>query len=431
MEPGSRKQVFAWAMYDWANSAFATTVMAGFFPLFFKQFWSAGTDTAISTARLGLANSLAGIVVALAAPVLGAIADRSNAKKRFLVTLAFLGIAATLSLSFVSKGHWAAASILYALAFIGFAGGNVFYDSLLKTVAGKNDTDSVSALGFSFGYLGGGILFAFNVWMSLKPQMFGLSGPAHAVRLSFLSVGTWWAVFTLPLMIVVQEGAARPGHRRPGMVGEGLRQLVRTFHEVRHLKAIFLFLTAYWLYIDGVDTIIVMAVDYGLSLGFHQEDLIVALLITQFVGFPCAMIFGRLAGLMGTKRSLLLAIAVYLFVTIWAAFIRTRVEFYVMAVLIGTVQGGVQALSRSFYARLIPADKAAQYFGFYNMLGKFAAIIGPVMVGATAVLSRSLGAGPELAPRLSIASIMILFLAGGALLVFVDEKQGMQEAEFL
>jgi len=172
-------------------------------------------------------------------------------------------------------------------------------------------------------------------------------------------------------------------------------------------------------------------VDYGLSLGFRQEDLIVALLITQFVGFPCAMIFGRLAGLMGTKRSILLAIAVYLFVTIWAAFIQTRVEFYVMAVLIGTVQGGAQALSRSFYARLIPVDKAAQYFGFYNMLGKFAAIIGPVMVGATAVLSRSLGAGPDLAPRLSIASITILFLAGGVLLVFVDEKKGMQEAEFL
>ncbi|MEN6447966.1 MAG: MFS transporter [Syntrophaceae bacterium] len=431
MEPGSRKQVFAWAMYDWANSAFATTVMAGFFPIFFKQFWSAGTDTAISTARLGLANSLAGIVVALAAPVLGAIADRSGAKKRFLVTLAFLGIAATLSLSFVSKGHWAAASILYALSFIGFAGGNVFYDSLLKTVAGKNDTDSVSALGFSLGYLGGGILFALNVWMTLKPQMFGLAGPADAVRLSFLTVGTWWAVFTLPLMIVVREDSARQGPRRPGMVGEGLRQLVRTFHEVRHLKAIFLFLSAYWLYIDGVDTIIVMAVDYGLSLGFHQEDLIVALLITQFVGFPCAMIFGRLAGLMGTKRSILLAITVYLFVTIWAAFIRTRAEFYVMAVLIGTVQGGVQALSRSFYARLIPVDKAAQYFGFYNMLGKFAAIIGPVMVGATAVLSRSLGAGAGLAPRLSIASIMILFLAGGVLLVFVDEKKGMQEAEFL
>jgi UMF1 family MFS transporter len=205
----------------------------------------------------------------------------------------------------------------------------------------------------------------------------------------------------------------------------------RTFSEVRHLKVISVFLLAYWLYIDGVDTIIVMAVDYGLSLGFRQEDLITALLLVQFVGFPCAIAFGRIAGRIGTRQSILLGIGVYLFVTVWGAFISSRLEFYIMAALIGMVQGGVQALSRSFYAKLIPKEKAAQYFGFYNMLGKFATIIGPVLVGATAVLSRSLGASSQLAPRLSIASIVLLFLSGGALLLFVDEKKGAQETTYL
>jgi UMF1 family MFS transporter len=200
---------------------------------------------------------------------------------------------------------------------------------------------------------------------------------------------------------------------------------------VRGLKTISLFLLAYWLYIDGVDTIIVMAVDYGLSLGFRQEDLILALLLVQFVGFPCAIAFGRIADRIGTKRSILLGIGIYLFVTVWGAFIRNRTEFYIMAVLIGMVQGGVQALSRSFFAKIIPEDKAAQYFGFYNMLGKFAAIIGPLLVGTTVMLARSLGASPDLSPRISISSIAILFITGGIVLLFVDEQRGKQEAGFL
>ena len=212
-------------------------------------------------------------------------------------------------------------------------------------------------------------------------------------------------------------------------MSKGFHQLCQTFSEVRKLKTISLFLIAYWLYIDGVDTIIVMAVDYGLSLGFRQEDLILALLLVQFVGFPCAIAFGRIADRIGTKPSILLGICVYLFVTVWGALIRNRTEFYIMAVLIGLVQGGVQALSRSFFAKIIPEDKTAQYFGFYNMLGKFAAIIGPILVGATVMLARSLGASPDLSPRISISSIAILFIAGGIVLLLVDEEKGKQGGE--
>jgi UMF1 family MFS transporter len=324
-----------------------------------------------------------------------------------------------------------AATVLYALALTGFSGGNVFYDSLLKTVASESRMDSVSSLGYALGYLGGGLLFAMNVLIVLKPALFGLGNPAEAVRLSFITVGLWWALFSIPLALFVDEGHTWERKRVGRMISEGFHQLIRTFSEVRSMKTISLFLLAYWLYIDGVDTIIVMAVDYGLSLGFKSEDLIYALQIVQLVGFPCAIAFGRMAGRLGTKRSILLGICIYLGVILWAAFIRNRTEFYIMAALIGMVQGGVQALSRSFFAKIIPADKAAQYFGFYNMLGKFAAIIGPILVGTTVVLSRSSGMSPDVSSRLSISSVAILFIAGGIVILKVDEKKGKQEAEYL
>jgi len=424
-----KKSVISWALYDWANSAFATTVIAGFFPLFFKQYWSAGVDTAVSTARLGLANSLAGVVIALGAPVLGAIADRGTSRKRFLIFFALMGMVATSAMALISAGAWVSAVWLYVIASIGFSGGNVFYDSLLPGVAPKNREHFVSALGFALGYLGGGVLFALNVWMTLRPSFFGFADSAQAVRFSFLSVGIWWALFAVPLMMFVREPSA-PGKaaRGAGMVREGIKQLGHTFREIRHLRVIFLFLAAYWLYIDGVDTIIRMAVDYGLSLGFQAGDLILALLITQFVGFPCAVAFGLLGQKIGAKRAILAAIGVYLFVSVWGAFIQSKAEFYALAIIIGFVQGGVQALSRSFYSRIIPKDRSAEYFGFYNMLGKFAAIVGPVLVGLTGLLARSMGAGGTLASRLSIVSLAVLFLSGGILLLFVDEEEGRREA---
>lgn len=431
MQIDDRKAIFGWAMYDWANSAFATTIMAGFFPLFFNQFWSIGVDTTVSTARLGLANSIAGIAVALCAPLLGSIADKGTSKKKFLLFFAYMGVVMTSSLFMVSKGNWPLAVMLYAFAAIGFSGGNIFYDSLITAVASEKKMDFVSALGYSLGYLGGGVLFAINVWMTLSPKTFGFSGAGEAVKFSFLSVGIWWAIFSIPFIIFVKEPGDGGVMGCVNTVKAGLTQLKETFREIRHLRTVFMFLGAYWLYIDGVDTIVRMAVDYGISLGFESNDLIIALLITQFVGFPSAIGFGYLGGKIGARRAIFIAIAVYLFVSIWGAFMKSKDEFYILAVIIGLVQGGIQALSRSYYAKIIPINKSAEYFGFYNMLGKFAAVIGPVLMGGVGLLVRSMGYTSNVATRASIVSLSLFFIAGGTLFYFVNEKRGREEAKYL
>ncbi len=420
-----KRRVLAWAFYDWANSAFATTVMAGFFPVFFKQYWSTQLEVTESTFLLGAANSVASIVVVLLAPVLGAIADRGAAKMRFLVFFAAMGIVMTGALYLVGQGAWAMALTLYGLAILGFSGSIVFYDSLLVEVAEEPQFDWVSAFGFALGYLGGGILFAFDVLMTLFPHWFGLSGAAEAVRLSFLTVAVWWAVFSIPVLLFVREspraGRAAGGWRQA--VRGGFAQLAGTFKRIRQLRITFLFLVAYWLYIDGVDTIVRMAVDYGLSLGFEANGLMLALLITQFVGFPAALLFGRLGQRRGPRQGIMLAIFVYLLVILWAYQMQESWEFYALAVAVGLVQGGIQSLSRSLYARLIPRDKAGEFFGFYNMLGKFAAVLGPLLMGWVGVLSGS--------PRSAILSVAVLFIAGAALLALVDERAGQKLARSL
>ncbi len=420
------RSVWGWAFYDFANSAFATTVMSGFFPVFFKSWCSQGTEAVVSTARLGIANALAGILLAFSAPFLGAVADRRGGRKRFLAAFMVLGVLATCCLSLVPAGLWTAAAMLYILAVLGFTGGNIFYDALLPVVAPERRYDLVSSMGFSLGYLGGGILFALNLWMVLSPGTFGLAGAGAAVQVSFLTVGVWWFLFSLPLFRFVQEEAPAAGTGRPAL-REAFRQVAGTLRNLRRHRTVFLFLGAYWCYMDGVDTIIRMAVDYGLSIGLEAKDLLLSLLVTQFVGFPAALGFGFLAGKTGTKRALLLAIAVYLVVSVWGTFIETRTEFLALAATVGLVQGGVQALSRSLFGRLIPPGRAGEYFGFYNLTGKFSVILGPLLVGLTGQLARSLGAEGPLASRFGISAVVLLFLAGGALLCFVDENRGRQE----
>ena len=439
----NKKAIWGWALYDWANSAFATTVMAGFFPLFFKQYWSYGADINVSTAQLGFGNSIASLIVALMAPILGAIADKGSAKKKFLVFFAYLGVLMTAALFLVQEGQWLWAIFVYAMGIIGFSGANVFYDSLLPSIAGEKKIDYVSGLGFSMGYLGGGLLFLINVLMTQMPQKFGLPDLATAVRVSFLSVALWWGLFTLFAIFWVPEKKVSAAEENTGsMVADGFRQFIGTFKKIRHLKVVFLFLLAYWFYIDGVDTIIRMAVDYGLSLGFEPKHLIRALLIVQFVGFPAALIFGILGERWGVRKSIYLAIAIYMGVTVWGTMMTDNREFYILAVVIGLVQGGIQALSRSYYSRLIPKNKAAEYYGFYNMLGKFAVILGPVLMGLVGLIVKRIFMPPsptpeqmtaigQLASRWGIGSILILFIIGGILFYFVDEEKGRQQAALL
>lgn len=370
-----------------------------------------------STFQLGVGNAIASLAIVLTAPLLGAIADCGGLRRRFLLLFAATGIVATAALYGVGEGEWLAALVLFVTATIGFMGANIFYDALLLAVAKEEQWDFVSALGYALGYLGGGLLFGVNVAMTLSPESFGLASASEAVRLSFITVAIWWAVFSLPLFLWVKETPVTHSKSAWGIVRTGYVQLVDTFQHLRQMPMVVLFLVAYWLYIDGVDTIVRMAVDYGLSIGLQQTDLIIALLITQFVGLPSTIVFGFLAQRLGAdgegaKKGILLALAVYVLATLGAFFMDSSAEFYALAVTIGLVQGGVQALSRSYYARLIPTDKSAEFFGFYNMLGKFAAVLGPLMVGMVSLASGS--------HRWGMLSIVLLFLLGGWLLTKVD-----------
>jgi UMF1 family MFS transporter len=403
------RPALSWALYDWANSAFATTVMAGFFPVFFKQFWSAGADATVTTGRLGFANSTAGLIIALLAPLLGAMADRGGRRKQMLFAFTLLGAASTFALFFLAQGQWLAAALLFTAGTIGFNGGVVFNDALLLDVAEPAEYDRVSALGYAMGYLGGGVLFAINVMMVMKPGLFGLADASAAVRWAFVSVAVWWLLFSLPLMRFVRE---QPPRANTGNVLlAGWRELAATARDVFKRPPLWQFLVAYWLYIDGVNTIIKMAVDYGMSLGLASSDLLGALLLTQFVAFPASLAFGWLGKRVGPRAGILLGLAVYVTLTIWAYFLNSAFEFYLMAATLGLVQGGVQSLSRSMFGRLVPEGKSAEYFGFYNMVGKFGTVIGPALMGSVALLTGS--------TRLSILALLVLFVGGGVLLLRV------------
>jgi UMF1 family MFS transporter len=414
--PLTQKSVVSWAFYDWANSAFATTVMAGFFPLYFKQYWNAGVEATESTFRLGLANSTASLIVALLAPLIGAIADKSGARVKLLALFTVLGAAMTAAMYLVAQGDWVAATFLYIAASLGFWGGNQFYDALLVDVAEERDYDLVSGFGYSLGYLGGGVLFAINVLMVTQPALFGIEDASTAVRLSFVTVGVWWLVFTVPLLLFVRESrVAQPLPFGPA-IAAGWRELKSTILHLRGDRTLLWFLLAYWFYIDGVNTIIKMAVDYGLSLGLEQASLIAALLLVQFVGFPAALAFGWLGKRIGPRAGIFIGIGVYTGVALYAYFLDSEIEFFALAIVIGLVQGGVQSLSRSLYGRLVPEGKSGEFFGFYNLMGKAAAILGPLLTGIVAVLTND--------SRLAIVSISILFVLGALFLrnVKLDEN---------
>ncbi|HNT91682.1 MAG TPA: MFS transporter [Smithellaceae bacterium] len=416
-----KKSVISWAMYDWANSAFATTVMAGFFPIFFKEYWADPNLPQQSTFYLGMANSLASIIVAALAPFLGAVADRGSAKKKFLFFFAFLGVVMTGSLYMVAQGHWMQAVIFYVAATVGFSGGNIFYDSLITGVSSEKKMDFTSTLGFGLGYIGGGLLFLLNVLMFQFPAFFGISGKVMAIKLSFLSVAIWWAVFSIPLFLFVKEPKAEKGVPFFHAVVEGWQQLIGTLRDIRHLKVVGLFLLAYWFYIDGVDTIIRMAVDYGKSLGFDSGALIAALLMVQFIAFPAAILYGLFSMRIGTKKAIMIAICAYTLITVLAFFMTQKWHFFTLAACIGLFQGGIQALSRSLFTQIIPANKSAQFFGFFNMLGKFAVVFGPVMMGVITILTENV--------RYGILSVTVLFVAGGFLLSRVNIEEGKRVAK--
>ena len=418
MEPTSKKltkSTWSWALYDWANSAFATTVMAGFFPIFFKSYWASDLSDAESTFAIGSVNSLVGLLIAFSAPVLGAFADAGDSKRKFLFSFAFLGIIATGYLFFIPESSWKLAVIFYGLGVIGFSGGNIFYDSLLVAVSKEKERNRASALGFSLGYLGGGILFLINVIMFLYPNQFGLENQIEAVLWSFVSVAVWWLIFSLPLYLNVKEPIQNPNKKQINtIISDAFGNLLNTARSIKKFKSAVIFLLAYFLYMDGVDTIIRMATSYGSDIGLSATSMIQALLLTQFIGFPATLVFGHYADKFGYKYSLSFAIIVYIIVVLFSSQMDTALEFYMVASVIGLVQGGVQAISRSFFSTLIPENKAAEFFGFYNFIGKSSVFLGPFMVSGIALITGS--------PSYGILSLLILFIPGLILLWLVPEK---------
>ncbi len=410
-----KKDTVAWALYDWGNSAFAATVMVVFFPVFFKQYWSADVSATESTFWLGMTNGVASFLLAIMAPLLGTLGDRGGSRLKFLLGFTVLGVVATAGLGLVAQGQWQWAAVLFALGSMGFWGGIIFYDSLLIDVAPRDRLDTVSGMGYAVGYLGGGILLAINVWMTLDPGFFGFADTTAAVKASFISAAVWWAVFAIPIFLFVRERGAPPGDPARSTLRQSFAELAATVREVRKYRAIVFFLLAYWMYIDGVNTIQKMAVDYGLAIGLESSSLITAILMVQFIGFPAALLFGWIGQRISPVVGIFICIAVYTGVTIYGTLLDTEREFFIMAAATGCVQGGIQSLSRSYYGSLIPPDRTGEFFGFYNMMSKFAAVLGPFLMGITALVTGN--------SRTAILSIVILFIAGGAMLV-VAARQG-------
>ena len=410
------KEVISWAFYDWANSAFATTVIAGFFPIFFKSFWANSLSDTESTALLGLANSLSGFFILIFAPFLGALADITFRKKYMLVFFMLIGAGSTASFFFIYEGYWMIAMIAYILASIGFSGGNIFYDSLIIDVSNDQSRNQVSAFGYAMGYLGGGILFVVNVLMYLQPNIFGLASEIDAVLFSFLSVAIWWSIFTLPLIKFVKE---RKGEitslSLTSTVKNSFFRVINTFKEIRQYKNLFYFLVAYWLYMDGIDTVVRMALAFGSDIGLASSELIVALIITQFIGFPSTIFFGLLAERFGLKILLYIGIGIYILICFGGLVISTIFGFYLLAGVIGLVQGGVQSVSRAVFSKMVPDGKDSEFFGFYNLVGKSAVIFGPMMMGLVSYLFSD--------PRAGIISLLILFIPGLLVLRMVEIKE--------
>ena len=380
-------------MYDWANSAYATIVLAGFFPIIYAEYFAVTIDSSERTLYLGISNSIASLLLILLAPLFGLLADRFNKKKLFLSIFALISIVSTLLLSFVSTNSYIIASILFSISLLGFMMSNVFYDSMLIDFK-SNQFNKISSFGYAFGYLGGGIAFVLALFFLYYAGQSKLELIASK-KIVFIFTSIWWALFMLPLILFWKDDDKN---------NTSNFSILESFKELFSNKKVFYFLIAYWVYIDGVDTIIRMAVNYGLTIGFSSNDLLLALLVTQFVSFPGTLIILKISDLFSIEKAIVFCLLVYLGITYFAYNLYSVKQFYLIATLIGFVQGGIQALSRSYFAALIPQNRSSEFFGIYNMLGKFAALLGPIVVGMVTFYSSD--------SRVGIASISIFFIIG-------------------
>ena len=409
-------------MYDWANSAYQTTIVAAVFPIYFAGVASAGIDPNVTSSRFSASKTIAIFLTAIIAPILGALADARPLKKPLLAWFLGIGVATTAAMFWIHEGDWKLAMTLSIVSNVAIAGSIVFYESLLPHIASADEVDRVSSAGYAIGYVGGGLLLAFNLAMIQKPEWFGIPDAGTAVRLSFVSVAIWWLVFSIPLFRDVPEPHItkdKPTHSIGAALRDSGRQLMRTFRELRMFKQALLFLIAFFIYNDGIQTMIAMAAIYAYQIGIPSSALIAALLITQFVGIPFSFLFGMVAGRIGAKAGVFIGLTVYLGITIFAYWLHYAWQFYALAIAVGVVQGGTQALSRSIFASMVPRAKSSEFFAFFSVFERYASLLGPALFSAMA----SIGYGRE-----AILSLVLFFGLGMILLSRVDVAAGQAAA---
>ena len=404
------KRERSWILYDWANSAYSIIITTAIFPIFYEAI----TPEEAYVATWGFANSIASLAVAVLAPFLGTIADYPGYKKRLFATFFGLGVISTFSLFFMSQGQWVAAIIIYGLSVIGFAGANLFYDAFLVDVTTSERMDRISSYGFGFGYIGGSTIpFVLSILMILNYEALGLASETHAYRVAFVLTAAWWALFAIPMLRDVRQEYHVAPSATP--IRDSINRLLHTFRHIRRYRNIFVFLIAYFFYIEGVNTIIRMATPIARSMGIEQNMLILILLMIQVTAFPFALLYGRLATRFSARRMIFVAIVIYTGVVFLAFFLPTvpdlqtrTILFWVLALLVASSQGGIQALSRSYYAVFVPREKSTEFFGFYNIMGKFSSIVGPALVSGFTLIT-----GEE---RYGVLTVLGLFLVGGLIL---------------
>ena len=416
-----KRWVYSWALYDWANSAFATTVIAAVLPAYYGKVVAADLPANIATSYWAYSTTIAMLLLVFISPFLGALADYKRAKLKFLAGFAILGVSFTAMFFFITEGDWLMASIFYILGRIGWSGANVFYDSLLPHIAADDEIDQVSTLGYAVGYLGGGLLLALNLLMIMSPQTFGIPDAQMGTRLSFVTVACWWAIFSIPLLKNVPEPLGQPILKeKSNTFLITSRRLIRTFKEIRQFRQAFMFLVAFWFYNDGIGTIIVMAVMFGNEIGIGQEHLIGAILAVQLIGVPFTILFGKLAAKITVKRAIYLGLIVYTLISIGGYFMQSALHFWILAIAVGMVQGGTQALSRSLFGLMTPKKKSSEFFGFFDVSQKFSGVLGPALFGIIGQVTGS--------SRLSIIALIVFFIGGMYMLEKIRLDEGIEAA---
>lgn len=414
----NRKTIRSWLLYDWANSSFATTMMAAVLPIFYLSV--ADMPEHQATSYWGFTQTIGMIIVAVISPVLGAIADSARSKVRFLRVFAYMGVASCILMAFTGIGDYVYLSACYILGVVGFSGGNTFYDSILGDIAPLNQRDEISAKGYMFGYIGGGVLLAVNIAMLEMWEVFGFASKLQATKLVFITVAVWWFVFSLPIFRTIKDTGAATKRSVPFYAQEGFRRVFTTFRQIRKYPELMKYLVAFWFFNDGISTIISMATIYGKTIGIGTTDLIVALLITQFVGIPFTFLFGKIAQRIGSKPALYASLSIYVLVVFLGYFMTSTWHFYALAFIVGMVQGGSQSIARAIYSRLVPQDRTSEFFGFLSLSDKVSASLGPALFGAVSLITGS--------TRQAILSLLVFFIVGIWLLTRVNIAKGMQEA---